>query len=142
MKIKIKFRLTIYLGLILLATSINVAAQTNFDVFWKNFKTAVIKKDKTAVAALTKFPLYMPYGMKTVKTKADFLKRYDVIFNDEADAVKCFPTAEIIKNDAKNHSVYCGFKETPDDTENTPIKYRFELTKIGWKFAGFDNINE
>ncbi|MDQ3375100.1 MAG: hypothetical protein M3521_14590 [Acidobacteriota bacterium] len=46
------------------------------------------------------------------------------------------------KEDSKNYAVYCGFKETPNDTENTPIKYSFEFTKTGWKFAGLDNINE
>lgn len=137
-----KFRLTMLLSLILLAASVNAAAQTNFDDFWKNFKAAVVKGDQTAVAALTKFPLSMPYGIKTVRTKADFLKRYKEIFNGEANAVKCFPKAEVIKDDAKNYSVYCGFKQTPDDKENTPIKYYFELTKTGWKFAGLDNINE
>ena len=137
-----KFRLTIPLNLILLMASVHATAQTGFDAFWKNFKAAVVKGDKTAVAALTKFPLSMPYGMKTVRTKADFTKRYQEIFNGEADAAKCFPKAELIKDDAKNYSVYCGFKATPNDKENTPIRYWFQLTKTGWKFAGLDNINE
>lgn len=141
-KTEMKIRLTIYLSLILIATSVNVAAQTGFDDFWKSFKAAVVKGDKTTVSSLTKFPLSMPYGMKTVKTKADFLKRYQEIFKGEADAARCFPKAELIKDDAKNYSVYCGFKATPDDAENTPIRYLFELTKTGWKFAGLDNINE
>ena len=38
--------------------------------------------------------------------------------------------------------IYCPFKETPDDRENAPIRFEFELTKSGWKFAGLDNINE
>lgn len=138
-----KFRLIIPLSLVLLAVSANnAAAQSSFDDFWKNFKAAVVKRDKTAVAALTKFPLSMPYGVKTVRTKADFLKRYPEIFDGETDAAKCFPKAKPAKDDAKNYSLYCGFKQTPDDTENTPIKYSFELTKTGWKFAGLDNINE
>jgi hypothetical protein len=139
-----KFRLTIFLSLILLATSFNqaVAAQTSFDDFWKNFKASVVKGDKTAVAALAKFPTEMPYGIKSVKTKADFLKRYKEIFNGEADAAKCFAKAKPEKEDAKHYAVYCGFKQTPNDTENTPIKYAFELTKTGWKFVGLDNINE
>ena len=137
-----KLWITVYLSLILLAASVNVAAQPGFDDFWKSFKAAIVKEDKTAVAALTKFPLLMPYGMKTVKTKADFLKRYREIFNGEADAANCFPKAELIKDDAKNYSVYCGFKATPGDAENAPIRYLFELTETGWKFAGLDNINE
>lgn len=137
-----KFRLTILLILILLSASLNTAAQTDFATFWKNFKAAVVKADKNAVAALTRFPLSMPYGVKSVKAKTDFIKRYAEIFNGEADAAKCFPKAKAEKDDAKNYSVYCGFKETPNDTENTPIKYWFVLTKAGWKFAGLDNINE
>ena len=116
--------------------------QTNIQTFWKDFKSAVEKSDKTALAGMTKFPLSMPYGVKSVKTKADFIKRFDKIFNDEADAAKCFAKAKLEKEDAKHYAVYCGFKETPEDTENTPIKYQFELTKTGWKFVGLDNINE
>jgi len=126
----------------MLAASANVVGQTVFDAFWKNFKAAVVRKDRNAVAAFVKFPLSMPYGFKDVKTKAAFLKSYEQIFNGEADAAKCFPKAELNKDDAKTYSVYCGFKEAPDDLENTPIKYRFALTKTGWKLAGFDNINE
>ncbi len=137
-----KFRFPIYLSLILLAASVNAAAQTDFAAFWKSFKASVVKGDKTAVAGFTKFPLSMPYGMKTVKTKADFIKRYKEIFNGEADAVKCFPKAELIKDGAKTYSVYCSFKQTPNDKENAPIKYSFQLTKTGWKLASFDNINE
>lgn len=137
-----KIRLTICCGLIWLAASVNVAAQSNFDVFWKNFKSAVSRKDKNAVAAMVKFPLSMPYGFDQVKTRAAFRKSYERIFNGEADAVKCFPNAEVIRDDRKSRSVYCGFKNAPDATEDTPLKYIFELTGNGWKFAGFDNINE
>ena len=91
---------------------------------------------------MTKFPLEMPYGVKSIKTKADFIKRYDEIFNGEADAAKCFPKTELEKENSKRYGVYCGFKKTPSDSENTPINYYFELTKDGWKFAGLDNINE
>jgi hypothetical protein len=28
------------------------------------------------------------------------------------------------------------------DQENAPIRFVFELSKGGWKFAGLDNINE
>ncbi len=141
---KIKFVLVSFLCLVLSAISIDAAShrQTDVQAFWKNFKAAIEKGDKNAVAALTKFPLSMSYGVTSVKTKADFLKRYKEIFNGEANAAKCFPKANLEKEDSKNYAVYCGFKETPNDTENTPIKYSFEFTKTGWKFAGLDNINE
>jgi len=141
---KIKFGLAIFLYLVLSAISIDATShrQTDVQTFWKKFKAAVEKADKNAAAAMTKFPLSMPYGVKSVKTKADFLKRYKEIFNGEADAAKCFAKGKLVKEDSKNYAVYCGFKETPNDTENTPIKYSFELTKTGWKFSGLDNINE
>jgi len=141
---KIKFGLAIFLCLVLSAISIDATSyhQTDVQAFWKKFKAAVVKGDKRAVAAMTKFPLGMPTYQKSVKTKADFLKRYNDIFNGDADAAKCFPKAKLEKEDSKKYAVYCGFKETPEDTENIPNKYYFQLTKTGWKFAGFDNINE
>ena len=141
---RIKFLSAIFLCLVLSAASIATTnqCQTNVQTFWKNFKAAVVKGDKAAVAAMTKFPLNMPTFQKSVKTKADFLKRYNSIFNGEADAAKCFAKAKLENETSKRYAVYCGFKETPNDAENTPISYYFELTKNGWKFAGLDNINE
>ena len=83
----------------------------------------------------------MPYLVKAVKTKADFLRRYDEIFNGEANAAHCFRNAEPQKESGR-YEIYCPFKETPNDKENAPIRYVFERTKGGWKFAGLDNINE
>ena len=75
-------------------------------------------------------------------TKADFLRRYDEIFNGEANAAQCFAKAQLQKESAGRYEIYCPFKDTPDDWENAPIRFVFELTKSGWKFAGLDNINE
>lgn len=137
-----KIRLTIYLSFILLAASVNVAAQTNFESFWENFKAAIAKGDKNAVAGMSKFPLNMPYGVDSVKNKAAFLKRYKEIFDGDVNAAKSFPKAKPFKENAKSYSVYCPFKTTPEDFENAPNNYYFVLTKTGWKFAGLDNINE
>lgn len=141
---KIKFLLTTCLCLNLFAFSIEATSstETGVQMFWKNFKAAIAKKDKTALAAMTKFPLEMPYGIESVKNKADFLKRYDKIFKGEADAAKCFPKGKLEKENARRYMVYCGFRRTPEDLENTPIRYIFELTRNGWRFTGFDNINE
>ncbi len=84
----------------------------------------------------------MQYRVKSVKTKAEFLKRYKEIFDGEADAAKCFVKAKLEKENSKRYGVFCGFKATPNDKENMPIEYIFELTKSGWKFVGLDNINE
>jgi hypothetical protein len=117
------------------------AAHTDFSTFWKRFKSAVIAGDKTAVAEMTKFPLSMPHEIKAVKNKDGFLRRYDEIFKGEANAAQCFKSVEPQKESGR-YEIYCPFKETPDDKENAPIRFIFELTKTGWKFAGLDNINE
>ena len=120
----------------------NAFAQTDFSAFWKKFRSAVIAGEKATVAEMTKFPLSMPYGVKAVKDKEDFLRRYNEIFKGEANAAQCFRSAEPQKESARRYEVYCPFKASPDDKENAPIRFIFELTKSGWKFAGLDNINE
>lgn len=122
----------------------NAFAQTDFAAFWKNFKSAVTAGDKAKVAEMTKFPMSMPYGVKAVKTKSDFVRRYNEIFNGEADAAQCFATAKPEKSSDGHgqYEVYCPFKKTPNDKENAPIRYVFESTKDGWKLTGLDNINE
>ncbi len=120
----------------------NAFAQTDFSAFWKKFRSAVIAGEKATLAEMTKFPLSMPYGVKAVKDKEDFLRRYNEIFKGEANAAQCFRSVEPQKESARRYEVYCPFKESPDDKENAPIRFIFELTKSGWKFAGLDNINE
>jgi len=118
------------------------AAHTDFSTFWQKFKSAVIAGDKAAVAEMTKFPLSMPYGVKAVKNKEDFLRRYNEIFKGEANAAQCFGSAKPRKESAGHYEIYCPFKDTPNDWENAPIRFLFELTKAGWRFVGLDNINE
>ena len=117
-------------------------AQTDFSAFWKKFRSAVIAGDKATVVEMTKFPLSMPAFQKAVKNKEDFLRRYNEIFKGEANAVQCFATGEPRKESSRRYQIYCPFKDTPNDWENAPIRFIFELTKSGWKFAGLDNINE
>ena len=120
----------------------NAFAESDFSAFWKTFKSAVIAGDKAKVAEMTKFPLSMPYLQKAVKNKADFLRRYNEIFKGEANAAQCFASAKPEKESAGRCEIYCPFKDTPNDWENAPIRFVFELTKSGWKFAGLDNVNE
>jgi len=139
------FKATVLLAVIL-ATGIffsttSVSAQPDFDAFWTKFKAAVASRDKAAVANMTKFPLNMPYGVRDVRTRAEFLKRYDRIINMEADASRCFKVTKPDK-DEKGYSVSCTFKENPESSPDRPIEYYFVKTKTGWKFAGMDNINE
>jgi len=127
--------------LILLVCS-NAFAQTDFSAFWKKFKSAVVAGDKVAVAEMTKFPLPMPYEVKTINNKEAFLRRYNEIFKGEANAEQCFGSAEPHKESNRRYEIFCPFKETPRDKENAPIRFIFELTRNGWTFAGLDNINE
>ena len=120
----------------------SVSEENEFSAFWKKFKSAVIAGDKATVAEMTRFPLSMSYGVKAVKNKEALLRRYNEIFKGEANAAQCFGSAEPQRESDRQYDVYCPFKETPEDKENAPIRFIFELTKGGWKFAGLDNINE
>ena len=129
-------------GILVLLFFPNAFAQSEFSTFWQKFRSAVIAGDKATIAEMTKFPLSMPYLVKAVKNKEDFLRRYNEIFKGEANAAQCFRSAEPRKESDRRCEIYCPFKETPGDRENAPIRFEFELTKSGWKFAGLDNINE
>ena len=129
-------------GVLILLSFPNAFAESDFSAFWKRFKSAVIAGDKAMDAEMTKFPLSMPYLVKAVKNKEDFLRRYNEIFKGEANAAQCFRSAEPHKESDRRYEIYCPFKETPDDRENAPIRFVFELTKGSWRFVGLDNINE
>jgi len=129
-------------GILILLVFPNAFAETDLPAFWNKFKSAIIAGDKAAVAEMAKFPVSMPYLVKAVKNKEDFFRRYNEIFKGEANAAQCFASAKPEKQSAGRCDVYCPFKETPNDKENAPIRFIFELTKGGWKFAGLDNINE
>lgn len=129
------------IGIGFLCAALNASAQTDINTFWTKFKAAVVKGDKNAVAGMTNFPLSMPFGHKSVKTKADFIKRYDKIMNMEANAKRCFQNANLEKQ-GNRYEIACTFKSEPESSDNRPIVYYFTKTKTGWKFAGLDNINE
>ena len=129
-------------GVLILLLLPSAFAQTDFSVFWKKFRPAVIAGDKATVAEMTKFPVSMPAFQKAVKNRADFLRRYAEIFKGEANAAQCLARAEPRKESGQRYEIYCPFKDTPNDWENAPIRFIFELTKSGWKFTGLDNINE
>ena len=129
-------------GVLILLLFPNAYADSDFSAFWKKFKAGVAAGDKATVAEMTKFPLSMPSEVKAVKNKENFLRRYNEIFKGEASAAQCFGKAEPHKESDRQYDVSCPFKDTPNDWENAPIRFIFELTKSGWKFAGLDNINE
>jgi len=129
-------------GVLILLLCPNAFAESDFSAFWRKFKPAVIAGDKAMVAEMTKFPLSMPYEVKAVKNKEDFSRRYNEIFKGEANAAQCFKSAEANKESDRRYGIYCPFKDTPNDWENAPIRFIFELTKGGWRFVGLDNVNE
>jgi hypothetical protein len=133
---------TLVTAILILSFLREAFGQSEFSAFWNKFKSAVIAGDKASVADMAKFSLSMPYLVKAVKNKEDFSRRYSEIFKGEANAAKCFASAEPQKESARSYSIYCPFKDTPNDWENAPIRFIFELTKTGWKFVGLDNINE
>src|SRR2546430_16126902 len=129
-------------GILIFLSFPSAFAESDFSAFWQKFKSAVIAGDKAAVAEMTKFPLSMPYEVKAVKNKEGFLRRYDEIFKGEANAAQCFKSDKPQKESDRRYGIYCPFKDTPNDWENAPVRFIFELTKGGWKFVGLDNVNE
>ena len=129
-------------GALILLAFPNAFAESDFSAFWQKFKSAVVAGDKAAVGEMTKFPVSMSYGVKAVKNKENFLRRYDEIFKGEANAAQCFAKAKPQKESAQRYEIYCPFKETPNDMENAAIRFMFESTKVGWRFVGLDNVNE
>lgn len=93
-------------------------AAGEFESFWLKFKTAVAKKDKLAVAAMTK----LPYMLESKPLdQAHFIAKYDEIF--PRDTVNCFAKAKPML-DRGNGFVSCG-----DDI------YCFYKEKGQWKFT-------
>ena len=140
--IRVISTLTWLAGVLILLSFPNAFAQSEFSAFWKRFRSGVITGEKATVAEMTKFPLSMPYLVKAVKNEDDFFRRYNEIFKGEANAAQCFARAEPQRASAQRYEVYCPFKDTPNDLENAPIRFIFERSKSGWKFAGLDNVNE
>jgi hypothetical protein len=116
-----------------------VQSDDSISSFWEKFKAAVIKGDKTTVAGLSQFPISMPYGMPSVKTKAQLIKRYRDVFNRESNAAKCFATArpETDPSRPKEFTVAC--KNAAGDEV---VIYSFKHSGKSWAFAGLDNLNE
>ncbi|WP_061249969.1 hypothetical protein [Leptospira alstonii] len=133
----------VLLGIFLAASSIS-SSQTDASIsaFWEKFRNAVINNDSVNVANLSQFPIHMPYGASEIKSKTEFLKRYDEIFNGEADSKECFRNAKptLDPERKKEFTVSCKMKGGEPGAE--PILFGFKYTRAGWKFIYLDNINE
>jgi hypothetical protein len=129
--------------LLLLGTVSSIAsdlqAGQSREEFWEKFRAAVIKRDKTAVANMAQFPISMPYGMRSVRSKAQLIKRYRDVFNHEGDAAVCFAESMPVVDPARPRQFSVGCKNSAGDEV---VIYSFALTKLGWRFNGLDNINE
>jgi hypothetical protein len=118
------------------------AADAAIDAFWEKFKAAVTKGDQQAVLALTQLPVDMGYGQSRLRTRAQFMKKYSYIFAGEVNATKCFGTAkpQFDKGKSKEFFVTCPFAQNGGGDE--PFVFTFKLTRSGWRFVSFENINE
>ena len=140
---------TVLLFLTLLGSALASPARTStadasMNAFWDKFKAAVIKGDKEAVFAMSALPVEMEYVMPRIRTKAQFMKNYKHIFAGEANAAKCFQTAkpDVDPANRKVFTVACGFAEDNTGAAGEPLQYTFRLTRAGWRFVGYDNVNE
>jgi len=118
------------------------AADATIDAFWVKFRSAVTKGDKPAVLAMSQLPIEMGYGQSPLRTRAQFMRKYNYIFAGEVNAVKCFETAktQVDKGKTKEFYVTCPFAQNGGGDE--PFVYTFKLTQSGWRFVSFENINE
>jgi hypothetical protein len=110
-----------------------------FKGFWHKFKTAVMSVDHAAVAGLSKFPIRMSYGIKSIKNGKELRRRYREVFHQQSDAAKCFAKKEpeVEAQNPKRVEVAC-----PNDAGDEVVVYAFERTGMSWRFVSLDNINE
>ena len=134
--------LTIVFASTIAGAARRLPADPTIDAFWDKFKTAVTKSDKQAVFAMSQLPIDMGYGQSRIRTQAQFMKKYKYMFADEVNAVKCFETAkpQVDKGKTKEFYVTCPFAQNGGGDE--PFVYTFKLTRTGWRFVSFENINE
>ena len=131
--------LAVLANTLLPGSTISAQSDPSVETFWTKFKAGAIKGDKTSIAALSQFPIGMPYGVPTVKNSAQLIKRYRQLFNGEANAVKCFLDAHPVTDPDNRNRFTVGCKNSAGDEA---IVYSFARTKAGWKFKSLDNINE
>ncbi len=113
----------------------------SFAAFWNKFKGAVIKNDRRTVVTLSRFPILRGYGVASIRSSSQLLKRYGEVFSGETNAAKCFQDAspQADRTRPREFTVSCSFASGGGDE---PFVYTFTLTRTGWKFTGFENINE
>jgi len=140
-------RRSIYAVLLLAVTAItsvkapgqSAQSVNSLEVFWTEFKAAVIAEDKNTITRLSQFPIGMPYGVPSVRTRAQLIRRYRQVFNGETNAAKCFAEARPAIDPGNRKRFTVGCKNAAGDEV---IIYNFVLAGTGWMFKSLDNINE
>jgi hypothetical protein len=101
----------------------------SFASFWAQFKAAVAKNDKEAVATMTQFPVDISERV----TRDAFMKKYDEIFNH--DVRRCFTKEKPLKDDQPpsrqgrvSYSMFCGH----DIFSFELVEGKYKLTSIGF----------
>jgi hypothetical protein len=102
----------------------------SFLVFWKKFKTAVIRRDRKAVAKLSKFPIAVADGVPSIQNSAELSRRFSDLFNRQTDAAQCFATKQPVPDTESpdRFTVVC-----PNE-KDVFVAYEFERTDLGWRF--------
>jgi hypothetical protein len=91
----------------------------SFAAFWVQFKAAVAKGNKEAVADMTKLPFLLD---SKPLAKADFIKQCGKLF--DRNAQRCFSNAKPVRDPKQDsYSVFCG--ETIFVFEKVNGEYRF-----------------
>jgi hypothetical protein len=102
------------------------------DTFWAKFQAAVAKQDIEVVASSTKFPLTMPYGVRSIKTRDELKRRFVRIFDPATR--KCFATARPDFDEGRKGRFSINCVEA--------MMYWFELVNGQYRFSAVDNVNE
>jgi hypothetical protein len=129
-------RVTLGVILLLSGTAVPLAGRNfsrsddSFLSFWRQFKTAVIRRDRKAVARLSRFPLAVAEGVPNIQNSAELSRRFSELFNRQTDAAQCFatrqPTADT--ESSNRFTIVCPYEK------DVFVAYEFERTQLGWKF--------
>ncbi|MFN7928446.1 MAG: hypothetical protein U0Y68_10950 [Blastocatellia bacterium] len=93
---------------------------SSFAAFWNEFKAAVAKDDREAVAGMTKLPIYLA---NQEQMKPGFLRLYPRLFPKKVQT--CFASAKPVKEyNQESYSAFCG-----------KSIYVFARDKGQWKFT-------
>jgi len=102
----------------------------SFLSFWRKFKTAVTKRDRKAVARLSKFPIAVSRGIPKIQDSAELSRRFSELFDRQTNAAQCFATKEPVPDTESpdRFTVVCPYEK------DVYVAYEFERTDLGWKF--------